>query len=70
MIEMNADQEWLRKKAEQEDGHFVSVGSEYLCQFCGRVSPVSEWKRLQDKCPVCGKEYAAFLAQDEDECVA
>lgn len=37
----------------------------YRCQFCGKESRASEWKK--DKCPKCGREYNAILAQDEEE---
>jgi hypothetical protein len=37
----------------------------YRCQFCERESPAREWK--DDKCPECGREYDAMLAQEEDD---
>jgi rRNA maturation endonuclease Nob1 len=39
----------------------------YRCQFCEKESPTSEWKKLKDKCPQCGREYDAMLAQETEE---
>jgi Zn finger protein HypA/HybF involved in hydrogenase expression len=39
----------------------------YRCQFCGQESQAKEWKARKDKCPKCGREYDAMLAQETED---
>jgi len=39
----------------------------YVCQFCGKESLASEWKKLKDKCPKCKRDYDVQMAQDSEE---
>lgn len=45
--------------------HYDDLDSEIRCQFCGKESWQSEWKK--DKCPHCKREYDAMLAQESDD---
>jgi Zn finger protein HypA/HybF involved in hydrogenase expression len=44
-----------------------TVTEYYKCQFCEEMSPAAEWKKRQDKCPKCGREYDCILAQEGDD---
>ena len=37
----------------------------YRCQFCGKTSPVKDWKK--NTCPRCGADYDWLAAQDSEE---
>ena len=39
--------------------------SVYCCQFCGTDSLIKDWKN--DRCPKCGRQYDAMLAQEMDD---
>jgi Zn finger protein HypA/HybF involved in hydrogenase expression len=38
----------------------------YKCQFCRHYYNVKSWHKL-GKCPGCGREYNALLAQEGDD---
>ena len=39
--------------------------AKYICQFCGKETPIKDWH--DDKCPECGCKYDANLAQDSED---
>jgi hypothetical protein len=55
----------LHGQEEQVMARAQKLCGAYRCQFCERESPAREWK--DDKCPECGREYDAMLAQEEDD---
>jgi hypothetical protein len=43
------------------------MGDGYICQFCGKESPASEWNKRGQACPKCGQVYDSTIELDCDD---